>query len=64
VARQLLVGSDCLHCGEQIVVIGHEAGCRWRRDGSLWLWGCQPDMGTWDQLLPWIASHIVESATP
>lgn len=41
-ARQLLHGGMCTHCGKRISLQGNSGkACRWTRDGAKWVRGCE-----------------------
>jgi len=41
-ARKLIAGGRCTHCGKTITLGGDDAGlCRWTRQGKKWVRGCQ-----------------------
>lgn len=39
-ARRLLDGAQCAHCGKE-VSLRDGVGCRWRREGDKWKRGCE-----------------------
>lgn len=52
-ACKVIDGGRCTHCGQPISLDDDIPGCRWRREGDRWQWGCAaPPLRPWIPVYP------------